>query len=569
MNEFSSQVFDQLDAYTPDPDRRPDWRDVIVRARKQRSRRLVVALAAALIVFGSAAAVTAALGGFDRWLSGEPGKPAPSAEQQSFEAANGRTWAAFPMDTELRELIRTEVGGKTYVLFGFRSGNTLCLKLKAVTLGHSTGSSCTPTATLVHATAPIVVVNSESGFDDRHAHASAQVSFGIVADGISRVDVLASDGSHRAAVGGNAYLFVENEPNTGNRVLAVSARRPNGKRSTIRFGATYGFFGGSPDSGRPARGPGKVQVTIAHPTIGWYARGERRGRSRESLDLSRAQLIGTSASARFVKPDPLSDIVVGLDGDICLTIVTGLNAGRGCNTLSSFFARGPLNVMMSGGGGTESMIVAGAAADGVERLTVFGSDGQELSVPLRDNLFAGRVSLSQFPIRLVGYDKHGRVAGVQTLQSMFFGRSLPASAWVPLPSGQTIHLRGPNGATATLRVTHGDKDLRCWIVRFSTGQSRRGCKPTYPTGPWVAADLVQQAEHDLFVVGSVRAPVEVVKLRFGDGATLKLRPVAGLYVFAIPRPYLRTERQLAFVRGYDAHGLVVQRAAVLFKLRSP
>ncbi len=73
MNEFSAQIFDQLDGYTPEPDGWPDWRDVVVRARKQRTHRLLVALAAAVIVLGSATAVTAALGGFDSWLVGEPG----------------------------------------------------------------------------------------------------------------------------------------------------------------------------------------------------------------------------------------------------------------------------------------------------------------------------------------------------------------------------------------------------------------------------------------------------------------------------------------------------------------
>src|SRR5439155_9573096 len=123
--------------------------------------------------------------------------------------------------------------------------------------------------------------------DDRHARESAQVSFGIVSDGVSQVEVRAVDGAHRAVIGGNAYLFVENEPNTGNRVLAVSARSSSGKRSTIRFGTTYGLLAGSPDSGRPALGPRKVQARIAHPTIGWYARGERRSRSRDDLKLSR------------------------------------------------------------------------------------------------------------------------------------------------------------------------------------------------------------------------------------------------------------------------------------------
>lgn len=567
MNEFSAEIFDQLDGYTPEPGRRPDWRDVVVRARKRRTRRVVIALAAALMVFGSAAGVTAALGGFDRWLSGEPGKPAQAEEQLKFEAANGRTWAAFPKGTQLRELIRMNVDGKIYILFGFRSGDTLCLKLKAVSLGHSTDSSCTPTATVAHATTPIVVVNRDWGFVDRHAHASAQVSFGIVSDGVTRVDVLASDGSHRGVVGGNAYLFVENEPNTGNRVVAVSAQSSTGTRSTIRFGVTYGFFGGSGDSARPPRGPTKLEARIAHPTIGWYVRGERRGRSRGELTLGRNQMIGISAYARLVKPDPLSDIVVGLDANICIVLATGPGAGMGCNTRKGFFALGPLNVMTFGGGGTQSLIVAGAAADGVEKLTVFGSDGQKLSVPLRDNLFAARVALSEFPIRLVGYDKLDRVVAVRTLKSEIFGNSLPRSAWTP--SGQTIRVQGPNGATANLHVTRGSKRIRCWSIRFSTGEVRRGCNPTNPTGAWVYTDLAQQAGRDLFVIGNVGAPVKLVKLRFADGRTLTTRPTADLFVFTVPRTYLRPQRQLAFVRGYDANGGVVQRAAVLFKLRRP
>ena len=275
-----------------------------------------------------------------------------------------------------------------------------------------------------------------------------------------------------------------------------------------------------------------------------------------------------SPTGRFVKPDPLSDIVVGLDGNVCLILITSEGgAGTGCSTRSAFFYLGPLNVMTSGGGGTESMVVAGAAADGVARLVVFGADGQQLRVPLRDNLFAARVALSQFPLRLVGYDKQGRVVAVRMLESGLLGTGLPPSAWTP--TRYTIRTRGSNGATATLHIARHIKDFRCWRVVFSTGQSRRGCKETGATGPWVSADLVQQAGRDLFVIGSVRAPVELVKLRFSDGKVLRMRPVAGLYLFAIPRRYLQTERQLAFVRGYDSYGLVVQRAPVLFKRAQP
>jgi hypothetical protein len=561
MNEFSSHVFDQLDAYTPQPQGLPDWPDVVARAKRARVRGLVVVLAAALTLFGSAAAVTAALGGFDRWLSGEPGEPAPSAEQRAFEAANGRSWASFPQNTRLRELIRTKVDGKTYVLFGFRSGQTLCLKVKAVSLGHSSGAACTPSSTVAHATAPVVVVNQDSGFADRHAHESAQFSFGIVADGVSRVDVLGTDGSHRAAVGGNAYLFVENEPNTGNRVLAVSAMASSGRQTTIRFETTYGLLGESAGASRPPRGPTRREARIVDPTIGWYERGERRGRTGRQLKST----LGISPSGSYVKPDPLSDVVVGLDGNICLVIIAEGSEGEGCNARASFFALGPLNVMTSGGGGTQTMVVAGAAADGVSKLTVFGSDGQNLSVPLRDNLFAARVALSQFPIRLVGYDKRGLIVAIRTFKAGLTGDVLPSAAWKL--SRQNIRVRGPEGATATLHITRGTDKARCWIADFSTGQSRRGCKPTYPTGPWVYADLVQQTGRDLFVVGDVRPPVKTVKLRFADGRTLTRRPVADLFLFAIPRRYLLSDRQLAFVRGYDAHGRVIQRAPVLFKVR--
>src|SRR5205823_5625652 len=121
-------------------------------------------------------------------------------------------------------------------------------------------------------------------------------------------------GMHQAIIGSNAYLFVENEPNTGNRVLSISAET-NGKRATISLGTTFGEFGAFASSARRPRGPTRVEARIAHPTIGWAARGEKRGFSRDRLDLTpfeRAHMV--SASARFVKPDPLSDIVVGLDG---------------------------------------------------------------------------------------------------------------------------------------------------------------------------------------------------------------------------------------------------------------
>src|SRR5947208_8467736 len=189
MSDIDLPLRHALDTLVPEPRREPDWLDVLQRAAQPRiwRRPFVLALAAALLVLGTAAGVTAALGGFDAWLSGKPGKPAPAVEQKRFEAANGRTWASFPQGTELRELIRTTTGGKTYVLFGFRSGKTLCLRLKAVSLGHSTEPACMPVSTIARASSPIVLVTSDSGFQDRHAQGSAEFSFRIAADGVPQV----------------------------------------------------------------------------------------------------------------------------------------------------------------------------------------------------------------------------------------------------------------------------------------------------------------------------------------------------------------------------------------------
>jgi hypothetical protein len=567
MSDIDLPLRRALDALVPELRREPDWSDVLRRAQPRLWRRpLVLALAATVLVLGTAAAVTAALGGFDAWLSGKPGKPAPASEQQRFETANGRTWAAFPKGTKLRQLIRTTVGGKTYVLFGFRSGHTLCLKLRAVTLGHNTEPACTPESTLAHSTSPIVVVNSDFGFQDRHAHGSAEFSFGIAADGVSRVDVLAVDGRHRAILGGNAYLFVENEPNTGNRVLSISAVGPNAKKTTVSLGTTFGDFGVFSRSRRRPPGPTHVEAHIRHPAIGWLLRREKRGFSSDRLDVSaftRSNII--VSGARFVKPDPLSDIVVGLEGEYCLLVVQGTSIGQACSDREDFFSRGAVNVITSGGGGVQSSTLVGAASDGIARLTVFDANGLRIHVPLKDNLFGLRIADSQFPVRLVAYDTRGRVIGTQVFRNELGGPTLAASAFRGLRTIERV--QGPNGARGGVRLGRTTRGLRCWRVDFNTGQAPRGCIQISPTGPWTSVNLIQPAGRDLFVIGQTRPPVTTVELHFQDGRVLQLRPTSRLFVAAIPRAYLKTRRQIAYAVGYDGAHRVVQRQGFVFRVR--
>jgi hypothetical protein len=564
MNEFSAQIFDQLDGYTPELDRRPDWRDVVVRARKQRTHRLLVALAAAVIVLGSATAVTAALGGFDSWLVGEPGKPASNAEQERFAAAN-RSLNSFPKNTKLRQLVRANVGGKQYELYGFRSGASLCLRLKAVSLGHSIGPTCASVSKVERATAPVVVVVGNDGFQNRHGRPSAAVSFGIAADGVSRVEVRAVDGVHRAALGGNAYLWVDNNPNTGQHVSSVTAVRAGGSRITVPLSGSWGFYAADAAPDRPPRGPAHVQVKIPNPTVGWFVRNERRGFSlgevRKGLPKSTSLYTNGLESTRLVKPDPLSNVLVGLTGRWCL-IVFQRGPSSSCTAGREFWSLGPLNVLLSSEG-DEFVRVSGVAADGVERVTVFLSSGERQRAALKDNLFTTLVPAAEFPARIVAYNRRDRVVGVLTWRWQIRGP-------VPTAAARNLHavmrVTGPNGATAIARVGRRIRGYRCWRVDLSSGQSPGGCLPRIGDGPTLWVDAVQPGGRDLFVIGHVFGAVERVRLEFTNGDAIRTQPVGGLFVMAIPREHLRSERQLAFAVGYTAEGKRVQKQGIVFKV---
>jgi hypothetical protein len=377
-------IRDQLPRLLPAVSDRADWDDVVGRARRSARpwvrRRLAVALAAALAVLLAAVALAATLGGFDDWLRGAPGKPASEEAQERFRAANGRSWAAFPTSTELRELIRTEVAGRDYVLYGFVSGESLCLQLAADGIAFQP-RACAPRTALANTSAPVVVVLPEHTFFDRASRPAAQVSFGIAADGVRRAIVEATDGRHRARVGGNAYLLVEHEPNTGNRVHAITAVDARGRRTTIRLPDAW-----PGDATAVPGGPTRVDVRIERPTVGWLERGEKRG------------FPAAGGVIRAVKPDPLSDLAVGVSGN-CMSAIdsAGKVTAQGCGP--SFFARGALNALISCQFCGEFMELRGVAADGVARVVVFAADGSRLTVALRHNLFAGRVAPDAVPIQ--------------------------------------------------------------------------------------------------------------------------------------------------------------------------
>src|SRR5581483_5775739 len=168
MNEVDVGLRQQLDRLVPSYGP-PDWKAVLDRAgrsdRGRHRRWLLIAAAATAVAVGVGVAVAAALGGFSSWLSGEPGKPAPPAEQRAFERANAHSFLGFPPGTQLRQLLRSAVsGGPRVDLFGFRTASTLCLRLVVVGKARAEMQSCAPLTELRRPGSPVRVLVVDHGF---------------------------------------------------------------------------------------------------------------------------------------------------------------------------------------------------------------------------------------------------------------------------------------------------------------------------------------------------------------------------------------------------------------------
>src|SRR5207249_2276037 len=117
------------------------------------------------------------------------------------------------------------------------------------------------------------------------------------------------------------------------------------------------------------------------------------------------QLVPHDAFVRLVKPDPQSNLVVGLaqrsgGRTWCIFVV---QSGSECGPAIDVFHRGPINVLYFGAGYGDYIAVAGVAADGVTRVRVFLADGETQDASVQDNLFVALLP-SRTPLRVVAYD---------------------------------------------------------------------------------------------------------------------------------------------------------------------
>jgi hypothetical protein len=418
-----------------------DWADVLSRVRgaqrgwrRDQARPLRLALAAAVIAVGIAGVATplgAAIGrtfdGFSAWITGSPGTPASPQAQQAFEEANARSWSGFPPGSELRKLIETETGGSTFTLYGFRSGDALCLRLVATGPIAGANESCAPVQALQSAKEPALVVASDEPFGmARPKFASA--TFGIASDGVTNVILHGDDGAHEAIVNSNAFLYIDENPKLGVRIRSAEAAAADGSTQALALAvAPYGGNGSiAPDHMGPAQGPAGVDRQPSASTVAWIEHREDRGEPLDPQLLKRltGTVMDSVTFARVVQPDLANPARVAFlvgkmkrslqpkQESLCVFLLQGGGAGGGCGTLTEMLSKQPFNLGVSlVSGADQYAYFAGMASDEVAAIKIFLADGTIEEVPLKDNAFAVPVARALFPARVVAYDAHGQIIG--------------------------------------------------------------------------------------------------------------------------------------------------------------
>jgi hypothetical protein len=593
MNDVDALARAEVAALLPIPSgAAPDWDDVVRRARFPRRRLPRAAVLAAAVVAFAVAAAASPLGAalvrtfddFSAWIRGEPGEPASPAEQQAFQAANARSWDGFAPDAKLRRLLATEVSGTSFTLFGFRSGDLLCLRLVATGGVSGTSTHCAPVRALQAAESPaLVVAADEPMVSSKPKPAGAEgytadeydATFGIASDGVRGVVVRADDGTHDALVGGNAFLYVADHPKVGTRVRGVEAVAANGDRAPLAFQSSpFGMLDLPPPPKGKALGPTRIERHVSGGSIGWIERREPRGeplpeslRPRVEDMSSHMPGGGRPVLERVVRPDPGDVLRMGILGEtssdggpvdtICYLVIGPGGIGGTCDRTDRIFARGPFTLGLGGSGASEYSLLSGLASDDVAALRVFVASGKTIDVPLRDNAYFARVARSEFPIRLVGYDREGRVIGTQSFRDDGMTSSAPPQARSTVR--RLARVAGDEGGSATLRAGEVVGGYRCWTIDFGDGHGGGGCTP------WPSKERPLLFLHldydggDAFLTGQVPPSVASVRVTFADHTGTSVAPISGFVVYAIPSAHVVDGRVFVGLAAYDASGRELDR----------
>jgi hypothetical protein len=515
--------------------------------------------AAAFILVAVAAsplggAIARGVSDFSAWLSGEPGQPASEAEQRAFEQANARSWAGFPGGPQLRRLIRGRAGTTTYDLFGFRTGDSLCLRLVVHVGNENPATSCAPLRELRSTSAPALVVVTDESFGEsnipadalpgEYAQSRAAATFGIVADGVKAIELDADDGAHQAIVGSNAFVYVADRPPVGNRVRRAFAVTDEGRRIPVPLAqAPFGYDVPTEGSGKPY-GPSRVERPVTGGAIEWIERREPRG-DLPPADAPYLKGFTEFQFARVIKPDPAgaTKVVVGLGRlefpgrthpeprGYCMFLVTPKGSGGGCNPPEQLFAHTPFSFGLTGyGGGDQFVTLHGLASDAVARLELFLGTREREAVSLRDNVYLAQVARTKFPVRLVAYDSAGRVIGIQTVLDAFGGAG-PRPVRGQERIAQVVE--AASGAKVVLRVSPSTDGGRCWRIDYSGGGGGGACPPRGSEMPTLDASL-HHVGGDTFLEAQLAPRAAALELRFDDGTVETRKPIESFVLYAVP-----------------------------------
>jgi hypothetical protein len=456
MTKFDS-VSNSLDLLVHSYDDVPgDWQDVLARAGSpvERRRRVLLprrrlAIACGCLLVAAAIVATAFATGFaDRfssWLTGKPGTPAPASEQTAFARRNAAAYASFPQGTELRLLLSTKVGGRTFHLLGFQNGDAYCLRLiRADRAGGIGENACLRAAELDGTSA---VVAGDPRFSVGDPAKTIDGVYGFVADNVRAILVSRLRTTQvRALLANNVFLSlrarpagsVQHHPAADPVTTVTAAMKAGGTKPIPYLSEGWGAYPSAHVSvpsyfGRSTPpmlgGPTKVAYRASN-AISWLEQHEPRGAPFPKN--TRIGRNGTIEFGRIIQPDPASPVRVGVvlfdfgagsgpgprfagpKGTLACLVRFGVLAtqpqGMSCNTQPAS-SRGP--VALGSYLGSAITDLTGLASDAVASIRIYLADGRTVEAALRDNVFSVAVPAAELPGKLVALDSHGRAIAIQ------------------------------------------------------------------------------------------------------------------------------------------------------------
>jgi hypothetical protein len=558
-------------------------RGQIARRSLQIAVAVVIALAIASVATPLGAAIGRTFDGFSNWITGSPGTPASPQAQRAFEKANVRSWTGFPPGTKLRNLITTSAVGSTFTLYGFRSGDALCLRLVATGPAHGATESCAPLQALQSAKEPALVVASDEGFGIADVPPSksgyrpdlASATFGIASDGVRKVILRGDDGTKQAIVASNSFLSIDAHPKLGARVRSAEAVAANGSIVALALvAAPFGDSGtAAPDHFARPTGPTQVDRQISGGTVSWLEQRQDRGQPIAPKELKRLSegALSDVTFARAVQPDPANPARIAFligkpshdpfhqfapgEEQLCVFLVQGDGGGGGCYGPGKWFLGDPLNFGISLASGADQYAeLAGMVSDDVARVRIFLTNGTIEDVPVKDNAFAVPVARPLMPARVVAYDSASRIIGIDTVGDPTVQAPPPANGadWK-----MTEHAVAADGTSATISTAPARGGGLCWRIRFSDGTIGGGprCSPPYwESNSPVSVEVNETQQGGAFVFGRVSPEVASVVVHYRDGRMSTTTPRRGLVLVAAPQKVKPSTNPVGVVTALDKNG---------------